>query len=172
MDTLLITKTKGATSSWGHTCAQLFVTDKGYVFIALMKRQSEVLMALKEFTKHVGAPDMIISNGAMEQQSKALRSFLNDIGTTLKVLERGTPSANKAELYIGLIKEATRKDMKESDSPLVFWDSCLERRMMIQNLTAKDLFQLHGSNPHTELTGDDGDISNLCAFAWYQWFLL
>jgi hypothetical protein len=46
--------------------------------------------------------------------------FLGEIGTTLRVLEEGTPWANKAELYIGLIKEAVRKDMKDSNCPLAF----------------------------------------------------
>ena len=58
--------------------------------------------------------------------STAVRQFCSDIGTTLRALEEGTPWVNKAELYIGLIKEAVRKDMRQSDSPLVFWDYCLE----------------------------------------------
>jgi hypothetical protein len=36
-------------------------------------------------------------------------------------------------------------------------------------MTAKDMFKLHGSNAHTLLTGDEGDISNLCQFKWYGW---
>ena len=32
---------------------------------------------------------------------------------------------------------------------------------MINNLTAKNAFRLHGSTPHTLTTGDEGDISNL-----------
>jgi len=66
-----------------------------------------------------------------------VRKFCNDIGTTLRVLEEGTPWANKAELYIGLLKEAVRKDMKEAGSPLAFWDYCIERRARINNLTAR-----------------------------------
>ena len=38
----------------------------------------------------------------------------------------------------------------------------LERRARINNLTARNLFQLHGTNAHTALTGEEGDISNLC----------
>jgi hypothetical protein len=82
---------------------------------------------------------------------------------------RGTPWSNKAELYIGLIKEAVRKDMKDSDCPLSFWDYCVERRARINNLTAKSLFQLHGTNAHTALLGVEGDISNLSQFKWYDW---
>ena len=59
--------------------------------------------------------------------------------------------------------------MCKSNSPLWFWDYCVERRARINNLTAKDAFRLHGSTPHTITTGDEGDISNLCQNAWYEW---
>ena len=59
-------------------------------------------------------------------------------------------------MYIGLIKESIRKDMKESDCPLVMWGYCAERRARINNLTARNLFQLHGSNAHTALTQEKG----------------
>jgi hypothetical protein len=59
--------------------------------------------------------------------------------------------------------------MKESNCPLVLWDYCVERRVRINNLTAKDIFKLHGTNVHTALTGDEGDISNLCQYRWYDW---
>ena len=89
----------------------------------------------------------------------------------LRILDvEGTPWANKAKLYIGLIKEAVRKDMKASDCPPAFWDYCVERRTRINNLTAKDLFTLHGLYAHiTALFGEDGDISNLCQYKWYDW---
>ena len=92
-----------------------------------------------------------------------------EIGTTLKFFEEGTPRSNKAELYIGLIKEAVCKDMRVSNCPLVFWDYCVERRLRINNLTARDTVKLRGSNPHTFLTGEEGDISNLCQFGFYNW---
>jgi hypothetical protein len=46
---------------------------------------------------------------AGEQTPQPLRKFFNEIGTMLRVLEEGTPWVNKADLYIGLIKEAVRK---------------------------------------------------------------
>jgi hypothetical protein len=168
MDTFFATK-KAGKSSRGHTCCQLFVTDKGFVYVVPMKSKSEVLQAVKQFPKEIGAPDAIISDAAGEQSSQKLRKFCSEMGTTLRYLEEGTPWANKAELYIGLIKEAVRKDMKESNCPLVFWDYCVERRARINNLTAKSLFQLHGTNAHTALTGEEGDISNLSEYKWYDW---
>jgi hypothetical protein len=52
---------------------------------------------------------------------------------------------------------------------MVFWDYCLERRARINNITAKSNFKLHGTNAHTVTKGEEGDISNLCRFAWYDW---
>jgi hypothetical protein len=59
------------------------------------------------------------------------------MGTALRILEENTPWSNRAELYIGIIKEAVREDVKESDFPLALWGYCAERRVRIHNLTAK-----------------------------------
>jgi len=168
MDTFFATKKKGK-SSRGHTCCQLFVTDKGFVYVVPMKRKGEVLQALKQFAKEIGAPDAIVADMSGEQMSDDVKKFCSEIGTTLRALEEGTPWANKAELYIGLLKEAVRKDMKDSNSPMVFWDYCIERRARIHNLTAKPRFNLHGTNPHNLTMPEEGDISALCQFAWYEW---
>ena len=127
------------------------------------------MKAVKQFAKEIGAPDAIISDGAREQTSDDLRRFLQSIGTSLRVLEEGTPWANKAELYIRLIKEAVCQDMKASSCPLPFWDYCVERRACVHNMTASNLFQVHGSNPYTAETSDVGNISNLCNFSFYEW---
>ena len=121
-----------------------------------MKKKSEVLLAIKQFAKVIGAPDSFVADMSGEQMSSEVKKFCNDIGTTLRSLEEGTPWSNKTELYIGLIKEAVRKDMRKSDSPLWFWDYCVERRARINNLTAKNTFRIHGSTPQTLTTGDEG----------------
>ena len=59
MDTFFATK-KGGRSSRGHTCCQLFVTDKGFLYVVPMRRKSEVLQAVKQFAKEIGAPTSII----------------------------------------------------------------------------------------------------------------
>ena len=73
---------------------------------------------------------------------------------------------------MGLLKEALRKDTKTAGSPLVLWDYAAERRAMIISLTTRDLFQLQGRNPYTATFGEEGDISNICQFAWYEWVYL
>ena len=52
-----------------------------------MKSKSEVLHAVKEFAKEVGAPNMIVSNPSREQMSQPLRKFCSQIGTALKHIE-------------------------------------------------------------------------------------
>jgi hypothetical protein len=152
----------------GNTCCQFFASDKDYVGVYCMKKEAEYLYALKEFSKEVGAPDVLICDGSKAQNQSAVKLYCNQIGTTLKTLEAETQFANRAELIIGLFKEATRKDMRESGSPIVLWDYCLERRALISQATSKKLFQLHGSNPHTSTFGTQADISNLCHFGWYE----
>eukprot|EP00957_Ditylum_brightwellii_P155111 11807756-Ditylum_brightwellii.AAC.1 len=93
-----------------------------------------------------------------------MRAFCAEIGTMLRVPDEGILWGNKAELYIGLIKEAVQKDMKESNCLLALQDYCVDQRTCINNLTAKDSFKLNGTTPHTALTGDEGDISSLCTF--------
>eukprot|EP00957_Ditylum_brightwellii_P027921 2109019-Ditylum_brightwellii.AAC.1 len=89
-----------------------------------MKSKSEVEQAVKQFAKEIGAPDAIVCDASGEQMKKPLKRFLSEIGTTLQILEEGTLWANKAKLYIGLLKEAVCKDMKASNCPLAFWDYC------------------------------------------------
>ena len=111
MDTFFASKKRGK-SSRGHTCCQLFVTDKGFVYVVPMKRKSEVIQAMKQFAKEIGAPDALIVDMAKEQTSDEMKNVCRDIGTSLCALEEGTPWANKAELYIGLLKESIWKDMQ------------------------------------------------------------
>ena len=168
MDTFFATS-KGGKSSRGNTCCQLFVTDKGFLYVVPMQSKRQVLDAMKQFAKEIGAPDAFVCDVSGEQTSPAVRKFCNDIGSTLRTLEEGTPWANKAELYIGLLKEAVRKDMKEASSPLAFWDYCVERRARINNLTARSTFKLQNSNPHQTIMNNQGDMSSLCQYGWYDW---
>ena len=77
-----------------------------------MKTKKEVPQTVKQFAKEIGAPDAINCDAAGDQTSGSLREFFHKIGTTLRALEEGTPWSEKAELYIGLLKESVSKDMK------------------------------------------------------------
>ena len=89
-----------------------------------MKSVSEFTKALKMFAKEVGLPEAIIADSHKCHNSKEVRQFCHKNGTTLRVLEGSTQWANRAEFYVGLFKEAVRKDMFQEPPPLVFWDYC------------------------------------------------
>ena len=55
------------------------------------------------------------------------------------------------------MKEAVSKDIRLTGSPLVLWEYAAERRADILSLTARDLFQLQGSNPYTATFGEEGE---------------
>ena len=157
-------------STRGNTCGQLFVSDKGYMAFYPMKSKSEFPEALELFCKEIGVPVSLVVDPSGEQTSKTVRRYCHQVGTTLRLLEESTQWANRAELYIGLLKEAIRKDLRISNSaPMCLWDYCAERRVRIHNVTPRSLFQLNGNTPTVATLGVQGDISNICNFSWYDW---
>ena len=158
-----------AKSSRGNSCCQVFVSDKGFVAVYPMKSQEEFQTALHWFCKQVGVPISLIVDAHKAQTSKATKRFCHQVGTTLRILEKGTPWANRAELYIGLLKEAVRKDLRATNSPMVLWDYAIERRALIHNAVPRPLFQNNGLTPHSATFGVEGDISKICNFGWYEW---
>ena len=55
---------------------------------------SDVSKAIRAFVKTIGAPEAIICDAAREQTSKSIKAFCNEIGTSLRILEKDTPWAN------------------------------------------------------------------------------
>jgi hypothetical protein len=87
--------TKKAKSQRGNDCIQLFVSDKGYVYVVPMKSKSEFPFALKQFAKEICVPG--------EQTSKDVKKLARDMNLTSKVWEESTRWANLAKLYIGAV---------------------------------------------------------------------
>ena len=164
-DTMFAKKHK---SKRGNTCCQIFVSDKGYISVYPMKSQEEFPNALHCFCKEVGVPITMVMDGHSAQSNPAIKRFSNQVGMTLRVLERATPWANRAELYIGLLKEAVRKDMRATNSPMTLWDYAIERRALIHNVIPRPLFQSQGKTPTECTLGISSDISNIYHFGWYE----
>ena len=70
-----------------------------------------------------------------------MRQLCDQVDTTLQVLETGTPRVIRVELYIGFLKEAVRRDMCQSNSPMSLWCYCIEQRANIHNAIPRPLFQ-------------------------------
>ena len=134
-----------------------------------MKSQTEIAQVMKIFFKEVGVPDAIVCDSHKAQVQGETKKLCQQVGTVTRMLETGTPWANRAELYIGLVKRRILRELKESNCPMVLWDYCAEWVAQVNNSTAKGLYALQGQTPHFTVTGQTPDISNLCQFAWYDW---
>lgn len=163
-------KRKGLKSAWGNTCCQVFVTEHNYVTVkSMVSRKSGFPKALKAFFKEEGVPPAIIADGAKEQVRGESLKLCQQVGCEIRELEQGTPFSNRAERYVGILKEKVLMAMKQSNSPMKLWDYCVEWCAKVLSSTAHDHFQLDGTTPKSKLTGQPTDISNLCEFEWYEW---
>ena len=54
--------------------------------------------------KDIGIPVNLFFEAHLAQKSFNIKILCNQVGTIVKVLDKGTPWANTAELYIGIIK--------------------------------------------------------------------
>ena len=94
IDSQFFTDTFFATSSGkstrGFTCAQMFVSDKGFVAIYPMKSKGDFLDALHQFCKEVGVPVTLVVDPSGEQTKKSVKRFCHQVGTTLRILEEST----------------------------------------------------------------------------------
>ena len=167
-DTMFASKRAGK-SFRNYTCVQVYASEFGWVRADLMKSEAEIHLSVKSMFKDVGVPKKLIADGAKAQISGKSRDICNMSGCKVVELEKSTPFANRAERYIQILKNGCKTDMVRADSPMILWDYCIERRVLIENASAKDNYLLKGSVPHSMMTGEMTDISNLCNFNWYEW---
>ena len=74
-----------AKSTQGNTMMQLFVSDKGFVYIVPMKSRGEFHLDLKLFDKDIGVPISLIIDPLGEQTSAKVKKICHDMGTTLNI---------------------------------------------------------------------------------------
>ena len=65
----LFTTKKAIKSLQGHTCCQLFVTNKGLVYVVPMTSKGDVIQSVKQFSMQIGAPEVIICDTEDEKTS-------------------------------------------------------------------------------------------------------
>ena len=168
MDTMFASKRVGK-SHRDYTCVQVYVTEFGWVRADPMKSEKDIHLSMKALFKDIGVPSKLIVDGVRAQVQGKTRELCDKASCDVIELEKDTPASNRAERFIQILKNGSKKDMTTSDSPIVFWCYCIERRAMIENACAKDNFLLKGNAPHSVMTGEMTDISNVSNFRWYEW---
>ena len=88
MDASHAKKSKSMQSLSHNTCCQLFVTDKGYVFVWPLEKESDVLLCLKIFDKDIGVPEALFIDGAKAESSSEVNRFFINLGDALNMLEQ------------------------------------------------------------------------------------
>ena len=83
---------------------QVSVLVKGYVKVYSTESPSGFMVNLKDFSKEIGVPDILVTDLHPHQNRKEVKDFCNKVWTTLRLLEQGTQWANPSELYVGLLK--------------------------------------------------------------------
>jgi len=151
----------------GYKCAQLLVSDYGYIGILPMESRKDIHLALKQFFKDRGVPHVLVCYRIAEQIGGKTRASCNQSGCTVKALEKNTPWSNRAELYIGLVKKEILRELKRSDAPMKLWCYLAQRMEKVHNVLARDISILQGETPFFKATGLTPDISHLCEFGWY-----
>ena len=170
MDTFFSSKKSGPLHR-GFTSCQVFATEFSHTFVVPMGGKSgiEIAQAIKRYFKEIGVPQHLICDQAKEQVRGSALILCNEAGCMVMELEKGTLASNRAERVIKILKDGSKRDMFDSNSPMVFWCYCVERRAEIINATVRSNFLLQGNTPHTKLTGQPTVISSLCEFGWYEW---
>ena len=114
---IMFATSKAKSTHGNKSCQVLFISDKGFVAVYPMKTGASLKF------QSISLP--ICTHLRLKDQ----------IGTTLRLLEKSSQWANWAELYIGLLREVVRKVMCVSNAPIVLWDYCIQRGVKIHNVT-------------------------------------
>ena len=160
-------------STNGHTCGQIFVNNIGFYHFTPMNKESEASNALVEFIQHVGIPSKIHTDGSKLQSKGNWAKLIKSYHIKHSFTEPHTPWQNRAEGAIKELKRHTARLMRVTNSPKRLWGYCCLLVTRLRNMTPNNYYLAKGQTPHEIVTGDTPDISEYCAFTWYEpvWYL-
>ena len=90
-----------------------------------MEFERDIHHAYKRLFKEVGVPRKMVVDGARAQTMGEARKVCEMAGCEVVELKKNTPASNRAERGIQELKMETKRDMKLSGSPMVFWCYCI-----------------------------------------------
>ena len=82
-------------------CCQLFVTDKGFIYVVLMKFKKEFLQAVKQCAWEIGAPDDIIDDAAGEKLQEPFVKFVIRLVLPCGCWRRVHPGSQRLSCILG-----------------------------------------------------------------------
>ena len=69
------------------------------------------------------------------------------------------------------LKRGSTRKMLKWNVPKKLWDHCLELESRIRSATTLPRFDLDHQTPEAKMHGMSSDISDICEFELYEWFM-
>lgn len=117
----------------GNKCAQLFVSDFGYIKFVPTKLKSEAGYALQEFLRDNGIPTQVHTDKAKELALGTWKQVCRDVNILMTKTEPKSPWQNRTEVEIRELKKHTRRFMSRTGTPLALWDYCCQYTAEFRN---------------------------------------
>jgi hypothetical protein len=104
-------------SNHGNTCAQVFLTTKGWTHVYPMKKKSKAHEALSLKHQQEGVPNVMVMDGLKEQLLGKFHHKCRQAGSHVKQFEPYTLWLNAAEGAICEVKQGAGRKMVHSHAP-------------------------------------------------------
>ena len=151
----------------GYTSAQLFVCTRSLVMqVYPLRSESEGPTALKDFIRDIGVPLAMRTDNSKMQDGAGWKDVLRRFGIKSSFTEPHHPWQNRAELYIGRVKNMMEILFNRTGAPNELWAKGLEHIVYVWNRTAHKAHRYR--TPLEVLTGDTPDISAILSHRFYD----
>ncbi|MGH7954766.1 MAG: hypothetical protein ACREOZ_02270 [Gloeomargaritales cyanobacterium] len=155
----------------GNTCAQLFVgTESNYLFVALLRRESEAPESLKDYIRYVGCPRHMYSDRSKMQLSRKVQQICRDAFIPQGTTEANSPWQNPCERQVQEVKKVASYFLDLNNAPNKAWGHAMLHAVWCLNRTSR--CSLGYITPHEYLFGETPDLSALQFDFWQKIYYL
>ena len=152
-------------SKRGNTCSQFFAGQSSRRWdVFPLKSEKYNDTALQDFTRQVGAPDVLISDNAQSETGADWTKHCRTYCINTKTTEPHTPWQNPAEPDIGKLGSRVKNCMRAFNVPLQYHDWVQKWVCECHNHTANRT--LNWSVPESKRLGYTPDISRFRFHVW------
>ena len=146
---------------------QLFAGNKSNLTIPYRtQNESEGVGILNDFIKDWGAPDRILRDNWIMQNSEAWRAIEKKYDITGSITETHYQQQNPAERRIKTVKNGVNRIMDRRATPKLMWFECLRFFCSVLNMAANS--RLKDRNLIEVALGHTVEISPYICYEWWE----
>ena len=161
----------GVVSTCQNKYAQAYCTQYGWSRMHPTRLKNHAHETLSIVFKRDGVPPKIVVDNSKEQTLGKFANKCREADCHLVTTEPYSPWMQAVEGCIKQTKLGSSRKILKSGCPRPLWDHCIELEALISSHAVLDIYGLQGQVPETVMSGQTGDISNLCEFEWFQWLM-